>query len=168
MNRCMIDIETLGIEPGSVILSIGACRWDLDGIHDELHMSVSRESCRDAGLVEDADTLSWWQDKPDEINHILTGGIPLKDALERLAAFYGDSAEVWAFSPSFDCTHLEQAYEAVGIVEPWSYKEKRDCRTLASLEQWPDMDQEGNLHDALDDAKYQAKQTIAFLQNIHE
>ena len=38
MNRVMIDLETLGTKPGSVILSIGAVRFDNRQLTDALHV----------------------------------------------------------------------------------------------------------------------------------
>lgn len=162
----MIDIETLGLEPGSVILSIGAVKFDLDGLGEEWSCSVDLESCQESGLQIDANTLEWWLSQESEVQHILTGGVPLTEALEQLSRFYGDCTEVWANSPAFDCSHLEHAYDAVGIVQPWTYSEKRDVRTIVNLPVAPDMEQDGNEHDALDDARYQAKAVIATLENL--
>jgi DNA polymerase III epsilon subunit-like protein len=167
-EKCMIDIETLGIEPGSAILSIGAVRFDLDGLGEEFSCIVDLESCQEAGLEIDANTLEWWLSQDSEVQHILTGGIELKDALEQLSQFYGDCTEVWANSPAFDCSHLEKAYDAVGIVKPWTYSEKRDVRTVVNLDIAPEMEQEGNEHDALDDARYQAKQVIKTLHRVND
>lgn len=166
-ERVMVDIETLGLEPGSVILSIGAVTFDVDGIHDNWYLSVDLESCQDHGLEIDASTLDWWLSQDDSVQTVLTGGEDLPEALEQLSRFYGTAQEVWAFSPSFDVAHLDHAYDAVGIVPPWSYKETRDCRTLASLPQWPDLEQEGMEHNALHDARYQATCTIECLNRIH-
>ena len=167
-DRVMIDIETLGIEPGSVILSIGAVRFDTDGLGKETHINVDLQSCQEAGLEIDANTLEWWLSQEEDVQHILTGGMELRKALIQLNEFYHGANEVWAFSPSFDCAHLEEAYEALNLVIPWTYQEKRDCRTLANTDLWPDMEQEGNEHNALDDAKYQARQTVKALQAMEK
>jgi len=167
-ERCMIDIETLGLEPGSVILSIGAVAFNLDGIHDELHISVDRESCERVGMEVDENTVEWWEDQDPQVRDVLTGGMDLSDALESLSCFYGEATEIWAFSPIFDVAHLEDAYNRVGIVEPWDYRETRDCRTLANFPQWPDLEQDGMEHNALHDARYQAECTIKTLNRIHD
>lgn len=46
MEDMMIDIETLGTRPGSVILSVGAVMFDRHGVgHGEtFYMNVERES----------------------------------------------------------------------------------------------------------------------------
>jgi len=166
MDRVMVDIETLGLKPGSAILSIGAVKFDKSGIGETFERNISLESCKDAGLEINPDTLEWWLSQDGDVQHVLTGGIPLTDALEAFSQFYGNSSEIWAFSPAFDCVHLQTAYDAVGIVEPWDYYEQRDCRTLLNLPQAVEMEQDGNEHDALDDAVYQARQVQATLEKL--
>ena len=57
-SRVMLDIETLGTEPGCAIVSVGAARWSIDGVGDErLYREVSLSSCGAAGLEIDPDTL---------------------------------------------------------------------------------------------------------------
>lgn len=167
IERVMVDIETLGLAPGDAILSVGAVRFGTGGLGDEFYREISLESCQDAGLELDAGTLEWWLDQDDAVTGVLVGGDSLDDVLEDFATFYGAAEEIWAFSPSFDCDILAAAYDAVGLVEPWSYREERCCRTMASLPIWPDLDQSGDEHDALDDARYQARQTAEALRSLH-
>jgi len=61
MTRAMLDIETLATTPDAAIVSIGAVTFstDADPIGQELHISVSTESCREHGRRVDQDTLDW-------------------------------------------------------------------------------------------------------------
>jgi hypothetical protein len=167
-ERVMVDLETLGLDPGAAILSIGAVRFDVGGVGEEFYRSVSLSSCQDAGLSIDAGTLEWWLDQDEAVRGVLRDGHDLKQVLFDFETFYDDAEEIWAFSPSFDCEILGHAYEAVGMDVPWSYRDERDARTLASLPIWPDIDQDGDEHDALDDARYQARQTVVALQALHD
>lgn len=157
-ERVMVDIETLGLETGAAILSIGAVKFTEDGLGDEFYEEVSLASCQEAGLEIDAETLEWWLDQDDAVTGILTGGRRLEDVL---GDFYGwfpnDGAEVWANSPSFDCEHLENAFDTIGMTEPWEFRDERDVRTLRSLPCAAEVEMDGDEHDALDDAKYQAR-----------
>jgi len=168
IDRVMVDIETLGTEPGCAILSIGAVRFNTDGISDEFYQSIALESCQEYGLGIDANTLEWWLGQDESVTDVLVGGEDLPDVLEEFGTFYGTVAEIWAYSPSFDCDILSEAYDSVGIVPPWNYYDERCCRTLAALPIWPDIEQDGDEHNALDDAKYQARQTIAALDEIDD
>lgn len=166
IDRVMVDIETLGLTPGSSILSIGAVRFGTDALTDGFYREINLQSCEKAGLEIDDDTLEWWLDQDEDVQDVLTGGEDLGLVLQSFGSFYGDADEIWAYSPSFDCAHLAHAYDALGMEKPWTYRDERDCRTLASLPIWPDSDQKGNEHNALDDAMYQARLTERALRTI--
>lgn len=168
-KRVMVDIETLGLEPGSAILSIGAVTFTPDGLGHEYYNEISLESCQDEGLELDANTLEWWLDQDDDVTGVLTGGDSLGYILSEFADWFPEGAQVWANSPAFDCAHLESAFDAVGLTEPWEYYDTRDVRTLREeIPTAPEVEQEGNEHDALDDARHQARivsETLWQLQN---
>lgn len=166
-ERVMVDIETLGLEPGAAILSIGAVRFDVDGLGDEFYREISLSSCQGAGLEIDAETLDWWLSQDDAVTGILTGGDSLDDVLESFCGWFPKGAEIWANSPSFDCEHLEVAFDAVGMTEPWEFRDERDVRTLRSLPCAVDVEMLGDEHDALDDAKYQARIVAETLRDLH-
>jgi len=167
-SKVMLDLETLGRKPGAAILSIGAVRFDRDGLGEELHWSVSLDSCQTHGLTIDAATLEWWLGRDDDAQQVLRGGVSLPNALEKFRVFADECDEIWARSPAFDCVLLGAAYNATGVSQPWRYHEQRDCRTLAELPAWPDdLHQDGAKHNALADAKYQARCTSRALQQLH-
>lgn len=167
-ERIMVDIETLGLEPGCVILSIGAVEFDTGGLGQTFYAGIDIETGQEAGLTIDANTLKWWLDQDETVRDVLFGGgVPLEEALRYFADFYDTNSEIWANSPSFDCELLEAAYTAVGIEIPWAFHEERCFRTLASLPQAPELEQEGDEHHALDDAEHQARvasETLARLE----
>ncbi|GGO03681.1 3'-5' exonuclease [Haloarcula pellucida] len=165
-ERVMVDLETLGTDPGAVILSIGAVRFDEVGLSDEFYKNVSIQSCVDAGLEIDADTLDWWLGQDDEVQDVLQGGVRLSKALAHFSAFYRGADEIWAFSPTFDCQILSAAYDAIDEPTPWNYRDERDCRTLAALPAAADVEQQGDAHDALDDAVYQARTVVETLDRL--
>lgn len=156
-DRIMLDLETLGLDPGASIISIGAVRFDADGLGEEFYRSISLTSCEEAGLTIDADTLDWWLHMDAGVQDQLTGGEDLSGVLYEFREFYRGADEIWAFSPSFDCAILAHAYEQVGQNEPWSYRDERDARTVAALPCAADVDRDGDEHHALNDAKYQAR-----------
>lgn len=165
-ERVMIDLETLGLDPGATILSIGAVRFNAEGLGETFHESISLESCEEAGLTIDAGTLDWWLQQDESVKGVLTGGVNLEKVLAEFSAFYGDATEIWAFSPSFDCEILSHAYQAVEIVKPWTYRDERCCRTLVSLPIAAEVDRDGPEHDALADAIYQAKTVSKTLERM--
>ena len=167
IDRVMVDIETLGLEPGAAIVSIGAVRFDESGIHDTFERSVSLSNCwEDWEMDVDVGTLEWWLEQDEAAKRVLTGGEDLPEVLEAFSEWYDGADEIWANSPSFDCTLLEEAYARVGGTEPWAYHEERCFRTLADLPVAPELEHDGIEHDALDDAKHQALVAARTLQNV--
>ena len=170
-DRVMLDIETLGTDPGAAILSIGAVAFDENGpTGATFHRQIRLTSCQTAGLEIDAETLAWWLDQDDAAKGVLTGGEDLETVLGEFIEWYRDynPSEVWANSPSFDCAILEAAFEAVGRREPWTYYEQRDVRTIRNLPAAVALDRTGIEHDALDDAMHQAREVAATLEAIEQ
>jgi len=171
-TRVMVDIETLGTEPGAAILSVGAVTFDTDSVDEDdgFYAEANLKSNEAAGLSIDADTLEWWLGQDDEAKTVLTGGEPLGDVLTVFASWFDgvDADEVWANSPSFDCRLLQAAFDAVDVGVPWEYYEERDYRTLKNLpvdDAFPKND-DAVPHDAFDDAVVQARTASAILGNL--
>lgn len=168
MTNVMVDLETLGREAGAAILSIGAVTFDREGVHDTFYRNIDLETCEQAGLTVETSTLAWWLDQGEEAQDVLRGGGDLDDALNDFADFYDDAEEIWANSPSFDCEILGHAYDALGIEQPWGFREERDYRTLRELPGAVWVDRQGTHHNALDDAKHQAKKVVLTLNNYDD
>lgn len=175
-DRCMVDIETLGTEPGCAVVEIAAARFDKTGCGATETWSVSPASNKEAGLSVDPETVAWWLDQSDTLHSQVTGGQPLAVVLEELAGFYDGCREVWAKSPLFDVAILNAAYDAVGGPTPsWHYSETRDVRTVAALPgiiAAPPMDEddavEGQAHEALADVQHQVRQVVCGLRLLEQ
>lgn len=170
IDRVMVDIETLGTDPGCAVISIGAVQFDGDGLGDTFTRSISLSSCQDAGLTIDAGTLEWWLEQDEDAQHVLTGGDDLAGVLRDFTSWMGvvQPDEMWANSPSFDCVILASAFDAVDMDVPWEFWEQRDCRTVKNLPCALDVDHDGTDHDALDDARYQARVVMETLRVMQE
>lgn len=164
--RVMVDIETLGTSPGCIILSIGAVKFNTDGLGAKFYRSVNAKSCEAAGLTADMDTLDWWLSQDKDAQEVLTGGRSLKPVLNEFSTFYKGSSEIWANAPTFDCSIMRAAYHALDMDEPWNYYDERCYRTLKTLPGYVKVEMEGTKHDALDDAKHQAEAIVQTLQNM--
>lgn len=164
----MLDIETLGREPGAAVISIAAVTFDAEGIYDNFETTISIASCIEAGLSVEGETLEWWLDQPEEAREQLSGGEELTAALTQLCVWLRsvEADEIWANSPKFDCAMLEAAGEAVGVEMPWAYYDLRDFRTLRKVVGVEAPASDGVEHDALDDATHQAAHAIRLLEAI--
>ena len=138
MNDLMIDIETLGTAPGSVILSIGAIEFDANtgDYGREFYVSIDPQSCIDVGMTMDFSTIKWWMDQSEKArSEAFSGIVNVSVALDLLSDFVKSvgADRVWAKPPSFDHILTEAAYRICKKEIPWHYKTPRDLRTLLDL-----------------------------------
>lgn len=141
--QCMIDIETLGLEPDSAIMAISYVIFDKEC----LDFSKSIKYFRTINLIIDDQvskyerttsekTIQFWN-KPElscvkkvlEKNQVdlKTGLLTMSEELFNIRI-----NEFWANSPDFDLGILESAFKSAGIKEriPWVFHKKRDVRTI--------------------------------------
>lgn len=169
MQDVMIDIETLGTGANSVILSIGAVRFGIDGLGDSFYCVVNTESCVAHGLVVEARTVQWWSEQGEEAREVLDAaatGLQLPAALQALtSSFDWANTRVWCNGLNFDLPILDTAYRTCGLSAPWAYYNGRDYRTFKA-EFARDLVNECQVeptvkHDALEDARAQALTLMA-------
>jgi hypothetical protein len=176
----MVDLETMGSTPGSVILSIGAQPFDAfdelltDGLGgDGFYTVINLNSCVVAGLTFDGETLDWWRRQSPEANAVIdeamSGQHPsLELALDMLNHFlsrFGPEVRVWGNGSDFDNALLAAAYRRTARAPGWKFYNSRCYRTLKT--QRPDIplgDRRGVHHNALDDARTQAVHACAILK----
>lgn len=171
----MLDLETLGTMPGCPILSIGAVYWDpIEGrLGDEFYTAIQITDSLNNGFEPSGATIEWWLKQSDEARETLfKSPQTVSAALIKFNNFVKNSkVAIWAKGPSFDCVILRKAYEKMNITVPWHFRGERDVRTLITIAKLrgiftPDFPRTGTHHNALDDAKYQAKQCIHMIQGI--
>lgn len=164
-TQIMLDIETLGNKPGSVIVAIGAAKFSRGNITSSFYERVDPASCVAAGLQMDIATIMWWLRQADEARlEITKPGKALPEVLESFASWIGcDDALVWGNGAAFDNVLLAVAYDRVGIDCPWKFWNNRCYRTLKGLHPEVPMERAGTHHNALDDAESQARHLMAIL-----
>jgi len=168
----MIDLETMGNNSRSPILSIGAVAFDPMGIQPvstlpTFYRNVKLESCMAFGLAPDASTIMWWLGQSEEARAALTTPLPT-DLTTALSDFYywfkeTGAEDLWAHA-TFDPVIMKSAALASSMSIPWSHRNVRDIRTLVALGKElgfepPASGSEGRndlvKHTALGDAQYQ-------------
>jgi hypothetical protein len=179
MNHFMMDLETRGNSPGCHILSIGIIAFDpfadsLDSLFadDGFYSVISRDSCTDAMLHTDADTMKWWEGQSPEARQVLaqseaTTAPPLGQVLTDTVLYVGEhctptNAKVWGNGADFDNPIIGVAARMLGRKLPWQWG-NRCYRTMKNLHEVlgplakaPPVTRAGTHHNALDDAKTQA------------
>lgn len=131
MKMFMLDIETLGLTPGCVILSIGAVRFDSGKPGDWFYSRIDLQSSLDAGFRIESDTLMWWfRQGETALEHGASGGDDVNLALHNFRQFLGkDKFELWGNGPSFDNEIVRVAMRRCGILA-WERRADRCYRTL--------------------------------------
>ena len=176
-GHLMIVLETMGKNPDAPIISIGAIFFDpqTGDMGPEFSKTIDLET---AGGVIDRDVIKRWLKQSREAQSaIMTDEIPLDDALLQLREFIDENSgeffvQVWGNGANFENTILRRSYERQGIPCPWRYYNDRDVRTIVELGKAIDFDArtaipfEGERHNALDDARYQAKYVSVIWQKL--
>jgi len=170
-TQVMLDLETLGNTPGSVIVSIGAVKFGKGRIADRFYVVVDAGSCVAHGLHMDVSAVQWWMKQDDAARKVVAegGGTALPEALKQFAEWVADPlAEVWGNGSNFDNVLLGVAYNKVGQRLPWRFTNDRCYRTVARMRPDIAMERTGTFHNALNDAESQALHLMAVLQAIAE
>lgn len=176
----MVDVETLGTEPGSVILSIGATMFDPHGereVHrdpkNHLYVVINNFDAQNKGYYTHTKTLQWWGKQaiwPSLAQEIFSSKVYVEESCRKLAEFIKEKKprRVWANSPTFDLSMLRTQFRMSHVTFPVHYRQEKDFRTLMD-EAYPDRDTrparpdylgEYLPHHALGDAICQAHQLI--------
>ena len=182
MKHIMLDIETLGTEPGSAILTIGLAHFDpaRGVIVDSTEFRCTQASQEALERAIDPATVKWWGQQSQEAQDRLTEpplyddvGEMLKDVwswMNGVCASQWDLA-VWAKGPGFDQVLCRDLAKQVG--QKWKGHFSRDMcvRTMlliAKAKGWGDiLAMENTLaHGAEADAVHQANQVMEVMRRI--
>lgn len=170
MKHVMLDLETFGIAPGSVLRSIGAVLFSLDGkTGTSFYANIDRASCEARGLVVDPGTERWWAEQSKEARAALeVDPQPLDAVASRFHAWFAKTGatHVWSHGAAFDAVLWEVAVRRCRMSAPWKFYNVRDTRTVFDLFGFDirDIRRDGTYHNALDDARYQVKCVAAALR----
>lgn len=155
----MLDLETLGLHPGSVIASIGAVRFGDNKLGDEFHVRIHIEDSVRLGFEKDPVTVAWWAEQEPAAREELAGTVPLHRALDEFYVWAhkpGPVDTVWGNGAGFDNALLIEAYRRLEYGRPWPHRADRCYRTVKALYPQIEAARSGVKHNAVDDAVAQA------------
>ena len=174
----MLDLETMGTEPGCAIVAIGAVKFDsANGVYpDGFYKNVSLKSCMQKGLSVDGDTIMWWLKQDDAARKALIDHTePIRTALLYFSEWANKDPDpkapvrsvdpytkLWGCGPDFDNAILKAAFDKCSIHWPFHSSTYRDYRTYRDLlPTGVEMPARTSLHSALADAVYEASVMVA-------
>ena len=142
MRHVMVDIETLGTTPGSVISAIGAVEFDPATLTlgKQFYMPIDVADAQRNGFTIDAGTVLWWLEQSAEARAEMTSSLragvysAMAMFLEYLQQDDADIENVllWGNGASFDNVLLAAACDRLGLQKPKFWND-RCFRTLKSL-----------------------------------
>ena len=172
-KNIMLDLETLGKEPKSIIVSIGAVEFsETEVSENKFYINIDPEDCQSYGLKINASTFLWWMGQSEAARLAITDSekVKLKEALISFSSWLltdssKDDVIVWGNGSDFDNTILSSSYSETGLGQPWSFRNNRCYRTIKSLSPDIKIETSGTHHNALDDAVSQAHHLIKIFSN---
>ncbi|MDE8814594.1 3'-5' exoribonuclease [Citrobacter freundii] len=182
-THLMVDMETMGNSPDAPIVSIGAVFFDpsTGNTGAEFYQVVSLESSMSFGMKPDASTIQWWLKQSSEARSaiLVDESTGLLETLELLADFIAENAangshtvQLWGNGCSFDNVILRRAYALTDTPFTVPFWNDRDVRTMVELGKSVginprfDIPFEGDMHNALSDARHQVKYVSAIWQRF--
>lgn len=182
-THLMVDMETMGNSPDAPIVSIGAVFFEpsTGNTGAEFYQVVSLESSMSFGMKPDASTIQWWLKQSSEARSAILVDEPmgLLETLELLADFIAENAangshtvQLWGNGCSFDNVILRRAYALTDTPFTVPFWNDRDVRTMVELGKSVginpryDIPFEGDMHNALSDARHQVKYVSAIWQRL--
>lgn len=182
-THLMVDMETMGNSPDAPIVSIGAVFFDpsTGNTGAEFYRVVSLESSMSFGMKPDASTIQWWLKQSSEARSaiLVDEAMGLRETLELLADFIAENAtngshtvQLWGNGCSFDNVILRRAYALTETPFAVPFWNDMDVRTMVELGKSVginprfDIPFEGDMHNALSDARHQVKYVSAIWQRL--
>ena len=159
----MLDLETLSTRPESVILTIGAIKFnprsDIIDVENGLYykVNVDEQLLLERHVLES--TLEWWEKQPEDVREEALGEgnrVSLDEMTRGLNKFLVGVENIWCQGPAFDIVILENLYRQLSKPTPWQFWQIRDSRTLFGVHGDPREKDRKAAHNALMDCYYQA------------
>jgi hypothetical protein len=172
-KHLMVDIETMGNQSYSSIVSIAAVEFNIEtaATGKEFYRIVSLQSCLDLGLIVNADTIMWWMQQSDEarLEFVKDEIVSIQQALTEFSKFCHVFYQVWANSPRFDLGIIQNAYNKAGIPIPWDFRKERCLRTLSNIKPSirGNVKKQGISHNALFDCYNQIQYCCSIWNSLH-
>lgn len=168
MNELMLDFETLGTDSDTIVLSLGACFFDLQTKQigpKTFYVTFDVESQIENGRTFSKSTLEWWMNQSDAAKRVFKENpTPTKQALGLLLSYIEyncpdlSKLKVWGNGATFDISILESLLKEYKLPILWKYSNVMDFRTFKRfVAKDAKIDRaSGTHHNAVDDAINQA------------
>jgi len=168
MKHIMVDIETLGTNSNSAVVSISAVAFDLEsgklGKQFEVGINILEQILY--GGIIDNDTVQWWSTQSEEAKGSLVNldTVSVKGALDAFNRWIADTisvdfkdAKLWGNGVGFDNVIIRNLYSRHDkhfVLPYWCDNDVRTLVTLGNINT-RDFKFSGTKHNGIDDCKHQ-------------
>ena len=165
----MCDLETLGLRPGCIILSLAAVPFLCDEKIPPFYMKINKSNYPTSLFHSDPMTEGWWTLQSEAARtEAFSGTAHPSEVLHHFNHWCSQlpgKVILWGNGSDFDNVILQEAYRLLGLHAPWKYFDNRCYRTLKNL--FPQIKFTKTLfaHNALEDAKAQAVHAEEIFRN---
>ena len=151
MSKCWIlDLESLGKFPDSVVLSFGMVFFDLTNVLPTRQQVESTGFYRKLvvndqlkkGRSTHPETIDWWKQQGEEAKHVLKPSdddvsivefhSDLKDWLKKNSYDFKNDF-IWIRGPQYDAPMITDLFEMYELKNPMNFWKVRDIRTLIDI-----------------------------------
>lgn len=164
----------MGRDADAALVAIGAVFFDehTGQLGPTFYRAIHLATSVKLGFRMEPATVLFWLGQPEEARRaILFNAVHVADAFEDFVAWVKvngpankSDLRMWGCSPSFDCVKVEAHLRALELEVPWLYWAERDYRTIRDRNKVVEQDERTGLHNALEDAKFQAAHLIKIRQ----
>lgn len=170
----MLDVETLGVDPDCVVLSIGIVFFNLvdeddyetlDDFNRSFYVALNTQDQIDNGRSVTFSTIKWWKEQNvqaqavfKECEEVERRSLSNAAILGNINSQFGDCKDIclWGNGSGFDNPIFNSLLKTYGLDNPFRFWNDNDLRTLKRMAGAPKLDiVRGTYHNALEDAKYQ-------------
>ena len=165
MQELQIDFETLGTDPDTVVISVGAQFFDLETktLGPSFHMAFDISDQLKKGRSITPETLKWWMSQSDAAKKVFHAKArPTQEVLQTFVTWAKSNCgkknlKVWGNGVGFDISIMESLLTQFELEIPWMYWNCFDLRTFKRFVANNEKIEKsiGVNHDALDDCTNQ-------------
>lgn len=173
MQHLMLDIETLDTQNSSIVLSVGGCVFNPTAMDkttkdnllffgESIYLELNTYQQGAVGRTISLDTLFFWSRQEPGLEQFTCPHNDIKDDLQALSSFISHNSitYAWSKSPSFDLCILQSLFSDFDLSFPIDFRKWCDVRTIELVRgmiQLPNIGFEGIKHNAMADARHQAR-----------
>jgi hypothetical protein len=172
MDDLMLDLETLGTSPDTVVVQIGACYFSnkTGKIGKKFKVNVDIDSCLREGFTVEGNAIKWWLTEQAKNATFFNDTTNVRAAIYDFIEFSWKAERVWSHA-TFDFVIMMNYINRLGCTPGFGYKSARDIRTLLDLSHSKIKYSEDNTprageHDALEDCIYQVGYCVKALNKL--